>query len=310
MTVRTPLYWNGDQMQEMKSSQLTEIYNLGIYHYSLQPSVALSVSGSGGNLTSIDDTRLQAGAVSTSSGPFPSEATTAEPSVVTTSYERITQTLNTVTPTSDTGVTFPIYWNGTQVQSMTQADFIDTFVLPAINLMATGDITVSQGGTYHVSTSETVSGSSLVSTTPIFSDTRADTSLYTAAGIGETLDQPTTVTNYYLHKIEGDSGEPSVISTFIDVNNDMKQYSSSVLGVLIAEQIQKQVVSSSAGYTLRYNIDGSGTTRGTSIVNTILTGGSGNYQQLFASDNDYRAQEFPDGSPSTANTYNFKILKA
>ena len=176
--------------------------------------------------------------------------------------------------------------------------------------MATGDITVSQGGTYHVSTSETVSGSSLVSTTPIFSDTRADTSLYTAAGIGETLDQPTTVTNYYLHKIEGDSGEPSVISTFIDVNNDMKQYSSSVLGVLIAEQIQKQVVSSSAGYTLRYNIDGSGTTRGTSIVNTILTGGSGNYQQLFASDNDYRAQEFPDGSPSTANTYNFKILKA
>ena len=310
MTVRTPLYWNGDQMQEMKSSQLTEIYNLGIYHYSLQPSVALSVSGSGGNLTSIDDTRLQAGAMLTAAGSFPNEATTAEPSVVTTSYERITQTLNTVTPTSDTGVTFPIYWNGTQIQSMTQADFIDTFVLPAINLMATGDITVSQGGTYHVSTSETVSGSSLVSTTPIFSDTRADTSLYTAAGIGETLDQPTTVTNYYLHKIEGDSGEPSVISTFIDVNNDMKQYSSSVLGVLIAEQIQKQVVSSSAGYTLRYNIDGSGTTRGTSIVNTILTGGSGNYQQLFASDNDYRAQEFPDGSPSTANTYNFKILKA
>ena len=310
MTVRTPLYWNGDQMQEMKSTQLTEMYNLASYYYGLNPSVALSVSGSGGNLTSIDDTRLQAGAMLTAAGSFPNEATTAEPSVVTVAYQRITQTLNTVTATSDTGVTFPIYWNGTQVQSMTQADFIDTFVLPAINLMATGDITVSQGGTYHVSTSETVSGSSLVSTTPIFSDTRADTSLYTAAGIGETLDQPTTVTNYYLHKIEGDSGEPSVISTFIDVNNDMKQYSSSVLGVLIAEQIQKQVVSSSAGYTLRYNIDGSGTTRGTSIVNTILTGGSGNYQQLFASDNDYRAQEFPDGSPSTANTYNFKILKA
>ena len=272
MTVRTPLYWNGDQMQEMKSTQLTEQYNLGIYYYSLQPSVALSVSGSGGNLTSIDDTRLQAGAASTASGSFPSEATTAEPSVVTTSYQRITQTLNSVTPTSDTGVTFPVYWNGTQVQAMTQADFLDTFVIPAINLMALGDITVSQGGTYH--------------------------------------DQPTTVTNYYLHKIEGDSGEPSVIATFLDSNNDMKQFSSASLGGLMAEYIQQQVVSSSTGYTLRYNVDGSGNTRGTAMVNTILTGGSGNYQQLFASGNDYRAQEFPDGSPSTANTYNFKILKA
>jgi|TARA_R110001592_G_scaffold140709_4_gene361780 hypothetical protein len=310
MTVRTPLYWNGDQMQEMKSTQLTEQYNLGIYYYSLQPSVALSVSGSGGNLTSIDDTRLQAGAASTASGSFPSEATTAEPSVVTTSYQRITQTLNSVTPTSDTGVTFPVYWNGTQVQAMTQADFLDTFVIPAINLMALGDITVSQGGTYHVSTSTTVTGSALVSSTPIFSDTRADTSLYSAGSIPESQDQPTTVTNYYLHKIEGDSGEPSVIATFLDSNNDMKQFSSASLGGLMAEYIQQQVVSSSTGYTLRYNVDGSGNTRGTAMVNTILTGGSGNYQQLFASGNDYRAQEFPDGSPSTANTYNFKILKA
>ena len=30
----------------------------------------------------------------------------------------------------------------------------------------------------------------------------ADTSQYTAGGIGETLDQPTTITNYYLHRIE------------------------------------------------------------------------------------------------------------
>ena len=35
------------------------------------------------------DTRLQAGAASTSATSFPSEATTAEPSVVTVSYDKI-----------------------------------------------------------------------------------------------------------------------------------------------------------------------------------------------------------------------------
>ena len=310
MTVRTPLYWNGDQMQEMKSTQLTEMYNLASYYYGLNPSVALSVSGSGGNLTSINDTRLQAGAGLQGSGSFPNESTTAEPSVVTVAYQRITQTLNTVTPTTDTGVTFPVYWNGTEIQSMTATDFRDTFAIPAINLMSSGDLTVSQAGTYHISTSETVLGSTLVSSTPIFTDTRADTDAFTAQGIPETQDQPTTITNYYLHKIDGDSGIPSIIPSSIDTNNNLKQYSVAQIGTLMAEHIQQQVVSSSAGYTLRYNIDGSGTTRGTSIVNTILTGGSGVYTTAFIGGNDYRAQEFPDGTASTANTYNFKILKA
>ena len=90
MTARTPLYWNGDQMQEMKSSQLSELYNLAIYYYSQSPTVTLSVSSSGGNLTSINDTRLQAGAASTGSSALPAESTTAEPSTVTVSYTHLT----------------------------------------------------------------------------------------------------------------------------------------------------------------------------------------------------------------------------
>ena len=45
-------------------------------------------------------------------------------------------------------------------------------------------------------------------------------------------------------------------------------------------------------------------------MNTTLSGGSGNYQTRFVSADDYRAQEFPNGTPSTANTYVFKILKS
>ena len=311
MTVRVPLLYNGSQLQQAKTTDLNNLYSLAVYYYSLNPSRVLTVAGSGGKLTSIDDTRLQAGAASTASGSFPSEATTAEPSVVTVSYQRITQAAQTANvTTSDTGKTFPVYWTGTQIRAMTETDFVDTFVLPAINLLAAATTTSDQAGTYHIATSDSVTGSTLVSSTPVFTDTRADTSLYTADAIGEALDQPQTITNYYLHRIDG------VLGTFnpplqIDSNNDLQQYSTANIGALMQEYIRHHVVNNSAGNQISYNIDGSiGNARGSAIVNTQLTGGSGNYQTRFVGGSDSRAQEFPDGTPSTVNTYSFKIQKS
>ena len=311
MTARSPLYYNGSQLQEMKSSDITSLQSLAVYYYSQNPSRTLSVVGSGGDLTSIDDTRLQAGAASTSSGGFPSEATTAEPSVVTVSYQRISQAAASVTTTSDTGKTFPVYWNGTEVQAMTEQDFIDTFIYPAVNLLSSGSTTSDQAGTYHIATSTSVTGSTLVSSTPVFSDTRADTSLYQAGEIAETLDQPQTITNYYLHQIDGVLTAPNNPPIYIDGSNNLKQYSTAEIGALMGEFLRDQVVNSSTGYQISYNIDGSiGNARGSAMVNTILTGGNGNYQTRFVSSSDYRAQEFPDGTPATANTYVFKIQKS
>jgi hypothetical protein len=311
MTARTPLYYNGSQLQEMKSTDITSLQSLSVYYYAQNPSRTLSVVGSGGDLTSIDDTRLQAGAASTASGGYPSEATTAEPSVVTVSYQRISQAVASVTTTSDTGKTFPVYYNGTEVQAMTEQDFLDTFIYPAVNLLSSGSTTSDQAGTYHISTSTSVTGSTLVSSTPVFSDTRADTSLYQASEIGETLDQPQTITNYYLHQIDGVLNTPNNPPIYIDGNNDLKQYSIAEIGALMGEFVRDQVVNSSTGYQISYNIDGSiGNARGSAMVNTILTGGSGNYQTRFVDANDYRAQEFPDGTPATANTYVFKIQKS
>ena len=310
MTARTPLIYNGSQLQLMKASDLSNILSLAVYYYGLNPSRTLSVSGSGGNLSSISDTRLQAGAALTGSGSYPSEATTAEPGTVTTAYQRVTQASSTSSiTTSDTGKTFPVYWNGTQVQAMTEQDFIDTFIYPAINLLTAGTTTSDQAGTYFISTSTSVSGATLVSSTPVYTDSRADTSLYSASNIPEALDQPQTITNYYLHILD------PVLPTYnpplyVDASNNVKQYSAAEIGALFQEYIRNQVVNSSTGYTITYNIDGSGTLMGSAMVNTVLTGGSGNYQTLFAGGNDYRAQEFPDGTPVTANTYSFKILKA
>ena len=311
MATRTPLYYNGSQLQEMKSSDLTALYQLFAYYYAQTPTSTLAVSGSGGNLTSINDTRLQAGAASTSSSAFPSEATTAEPSTVTTAYQRMTSTIGSaVTTTTDSGKSFPIYWTGTQIRHMTEIDVLDTFVYPTINVLASASTTAGAAGTYHIATSTSVTGSTLVSSTPVFTDTRADTSLYTASGIGETQDQPQNVTNYYLHVVDGVIPSSYNPPLYADSNNNLKQYSGAEIGTVIGAFISDQVATSTTGYKLTYNIDGSGTARGSAIVNTILTGGSGNYQTLAVSGNDYRAQEFPDGTPATANTYVFKILKS
>ena len=113
-----------------------------------------------------------------------------------------------------------------------------------------------------------------------------------------------------IHIIDGVLGDynPPI---YIDSSNNLKQYTAAEIGALLQEYIKNKAVNSSDGYQISYNIDGSiGNARGSAIVNTILQGGSGNYQTRFVGGSDYRAQEFPDGTPGTANTYTFKIQKS
>ena len=313
MAVRQPLYYNSGNLQEMTTTQVAEIVDQVVYQYSLNPSVSLSVVGSGGSLDAITDTRLQAGATSTSATAFPSEATTAEPSVVTVTYDKISETRASVTPTTDTGTTWPVYYTSSgQIQAMTLADVKDTFLHPAIDLLAAGTTTTQQAGTYHINTNTTVSGSTEVSgsNTAIFVDTQADTSLYTAGGIGETLDQPKNVTSYYLFKVNG-SDTSFTAPLFVEGSNNLQTYPDATFKSLMQEWIRYTAVTSTDGYSLSYNIgtSGSGNTRGSGIADTRLNG-SGNYQTRFVNTDDYRAQEFPNGTPTTINTYYLRINKS
>jgi len=311
MAVRTPLINDSGNIKEMTSTQVDEIVDQVVYQYSLNPGVTLSVVGSGGNLSAISDTRLQAGAASTSATAFPSEATTAEPSTVTVNYQRLNSANASLTPTADTGKTWPAYYNSSgQIQAMNLQDVKDTFLHPAIDLLTAGSTTTQQAGTYTIATSTTLAGATNVSATPIYSDTRADTSLYTAGGIGETLDQPTTITNYYLHRIDG-SNTSYTAPFFINASNHLQEYDTTTFNSLLQEWIRYTAASSTDGYAISYSIgtSGSGNTRGSSIVDTKLNG-AGNYQTRFVNANDYRAQEFPNGTPTTINTYNLRIIKS
>jgi hypothetical protein len=311
MAVVKPLYVDSGNLREMDTTMIGQIVDQAVYQYSLAPSVALSVVGSGGSLSAITDTRKQAGAQSTSSTSTPSEGTTAEPSTVTVTYDKVSEARTAGSPTSDTGKTWPVYYNTSgQIQAMSLTDVKDTFLHPAIDLLASGSTGTQQGGTYHVSTTTSVSGSSLVSATAIFTDTRANTGAYSAGSIPETLDQPTTITNYYLHKITGSQityTEPY----FLDGSNNIKEFTTSAFDTLLSEWMKYTAVSSSDGYSLSYNIgtSGSGNTRGSGMADTILNG-SGNYQTRFVNNDDYRAQEFPNGSAVTAATYYLRINKS
>ena len=113
MAVRAPLYLTaGNQLQEMTTAEVTDIVEEAIYQYGQNPSVTLSVNASatGGSLNSqISDTRFRSGAVSSSSSSFPGEGTTQEPVQVTTNWKRLSQANASVSPTADTGKTWPVY---------------------------------------------------------------------------------------------------------------------------------------------------------------------------------------------------------
>ena len=314
MAVRTPLFNNSGNIQEMSSSQITSLKNYFRYQFFSSNPVDLQYVASGGNIGTIDDTRLQAGAHSTSATAFPNEATTAEPSTVTVSHAKINQVLKTTpTLTSDGGNLYPCYYDGSNnIQAMSLQDMKDTFVHPVIDELASTDNTTLQAGTFFISTSSSAADSNkqVVSSNTIFTDTRADTSAYTSGSIPETQDQPTTISNYYLHK--NIMTNPSItLPIRIRSDNDLQEYPTSDFATMVQNIMDYTVLASTDGYTLRYSLGTSTSnfSKGSGIVDTKLNG-SGDYQTRFVNTNDYRAQEFPNGSPTTINTYYLKINKA
>ena len=314
MAVRTPLFYNsGGNIQEMdatKINQLKDFFTLKFY--SGNP-VELQVNSGNGTIGSISDTRLQAGASSTSATAFPSEATTAEPSTVTVTQNNIKQVLATTpTLTNDTGNLYPCYYNSSgAIQSMNLQDMKDTFVHPVIDTIASSSNTTAQAGTYFISTSSTASyPTSVVSSTPVYTDTRANTSAYTSGGITETLDQATNITNYYLHK-NLTTSETLTYPLKIDGSNNLQEYPNSDFDAMVENLMVYHALASTDGYTIRYSLGTSTAnfSKGTGMADTRLNG-SGNYQTRFVNTNDYRAQEFPNGTATAINTYYLNINKS
>jgi len=310
MSVRAPLYNNSGNIQEMTTAMVDEVVDQIVYQYSLSPSVALSVVSSSGSLGTISDTRLQAGASTTDATNYDTEGETPDVSTVTVNYAKIDSSTASITPTTDTGTTWPLYYNSSgQIQAMNLTDIKDTFLHPAIDLLSAATTTSQQAGTHFISSATSVTGSTRVSSTPVFSDTRADAAAYTAGGIGETQDQPTTITNYYLYTVDG-SDTSYTAPFFINASNNLQIFAEATFESLIQEWIRYTAASSTDGYAISYNLgtSGSGNERGSGMADTKLN--SSTYTQRFVNANDYRTQEFPSGTAVTQNTYYLRINKS
>lgn len=306
MAVRRPIYYNSGNIYQMTDAMINQIRDQAIHMYGISPSVQLSVVSAGGSLGSINDTRLIAGAVSTSVSAIPPETTTQEPYYISVTYDRINQTIvSTSDPVDTDNVAFPAYiTSGGNIQAMSIEDVYDTFIYPAIDLLTLGDTTTAQAGTYRIHTEQTLAGHNLVSTTPVFIDTRADTTLYT--DVTEDQDQPQTIQNYYLMLINSSSTGYS-LPLKVRSDGDIQEYDTTTFNNLLQTFISR-AAAVDPNYKISYSLV-TGLNRGSGMVNTALTGGSGVYNSNQFGPDDYRAQEFPDGTPTVINTTFLKINK-
>jgi len=306
MAVVRPLILTGsNDLIEMTDAQRNAVKDRCRYLYGANPSVTLSRVGSGGNLGTLSDSRLQAGASTTDVTNFDTAGETPDVSTLSFNYAHINQGAVNTTASADTNaIAFPIYYNGSNIQAMSLQDIYDTFIFDSIDTILSA---VGQPGTYRIHTSTSLSGYSAVSSSVVFSDTRANAGAYTAGGIGETQDQPTTITNYYLLQANNISAPAMEDMLFVrNSDKNLQEYSQAGIDAIL-QNCMRHVASEEAGSKIRYQINGSGVTLGSGMTDTKLDGST--YQTRFVNTDDYRSQEFPAGTPQTINTYFLKMYE-
>jgi len=327
MAFRTPLKVVGSgssiNLQKCTAAEITQVVDTMIRKYGQNPSATLSVGT--GNLGNITDTRLQAGTGTTDANNFDTTGELEDVSTVTVTLNKIVGAFyGTSAPTitrgteisnaTNTAYSFPLYNDATgSVRQFDLDDMLDTFWHPAAERLTAASVSqVNSAGTYTITTSTTPpSNHTLISTTPVFTDTRADASAYTGAGIPETKDQPTTVTNYYLHRVDASNTS----TTMPAIAGNKKGEAGSVYVIpqdKLASQLQaiaRYGAINESGYRIQYAFSSSTSgynTRATA-VDTKLNSSAYITNEVYV--DDYRAQEVPAGSAATVTTYNFAIRK-
>lgn len=314
------LYLDGTDLRIMSSSQMQEIQALAAWFYQQNPVETLTVVASGGDLSpTMTDRRYQAGTALTGAdgyvASYAGPTATPDISAIDETYDRVSRTrvssVSNVEPVENaTNTAFPIYWDGATktIKTMTKTDFFDTFIASTITngLVGTSGLSKLAAGTYTVlTTGSSVAGNpgtSIVSTTPIFVDKRADAAAYTAAGIEETQDQPEVINNYYLHQIVQTSKPTYQMPLFMRSAGDGVQVYTTANFEAMVEDYILSATFGKAGYSITYEMDTQANItnqKGVNINDTYLSGSSADgYTTYLATIDDYRSQEFPNGTPA------------
>lgn len=310
MAAQRPLYYDSatGSVKQFTSAQLDTLvaYGSKIWRDNIGTSLSNSGSSSIGQLT---DYRLIAGTYATNATTYPDAQNAYQ--IAANTYN-IYQVANAATGATDgsTGITNtsrPIFWNPdlkiTQVEEARE-----TFIYPLMTQLANSTINDNTAGVYHISTSNSIAGSTLIAT--IFSDTRANTGAYSAGAIPNTQDQPTTIANYYLHVRDyGGAAYSGPLPLCVKSDtNDMRTMSLAEWTQYMRDEM-RYVNASVTGYRLRYSWANSaptgGVQRGSSVTDTRLN--SQTTLNRFVNANDYRTQDVPGGTATVLATRNLYV---
>lgn len=282
--------------------------------------VTLSVVSNNGNITpQMTDTRYRSGTAARSTSgswptvtPMPSEGQTGEPQLINgTTYDKISQTITNPGSFDNSDYqalnTKPIYMEDDQtIREMSFAECLDTFIYPVVqNMLLTSSTVSSAGGSYFISTAVNVANCANLGV--VFADTVANLAGYSASSIGTagTRQDVFNTTTYRLHRVNSqiiNQGFGYRTPLMIDTASNHKNTPTGLRHMTYAEfdalfgPMVKAAIYGIPGYTIRYNINGNGRRQGTLMKNQQMIGVTGQYTQYKATGNDYRAQEFPNGS--------------
>jgi len=321
MAFRTPLKVVGSgaafSLQKCTAAEITQVVDQMIRKYGQSPSATLAVGS--GNLGNITDTRLQAGAGTTDATNFDTTSELGDVSTVTVTLNKIVGAFHgtsapTISALNDQTYGYPLYADtSSTVREMNITDMVDTFWHPAAERLTTASISnANSAGTYTISTATSVTNHTLISSTPVFTDTRANASAYTAAGISETQDQPTTITNYYLHRVN-ETAAGGAVMPFLAGRLKSETQPRIIPRDIISNQLQAVArfgAINESNYRIQYRFAAgasSGFVTRATAIDTKLNSSAYITNEVYV--NDYRAQEVPAGSATTIATYNFQIKK-
>ena len=317
-------------------SRITYLYQQGTVP------VELSVVSSGGNISpNMTDTRYKSGTAARNTSLSwpdvttypPDNNTIGEPELVTgTTYDKISQTINPIS-VYNTGTYHgmgikPVYREtDNSLREMTLTQVLQYFINPIVSAMqSTTESGTHAGGSYYISTSASVSGSTNLGI--VFADTTANLAGYHDYNIGDGVtagqiyQDVFTTTTYYLQRVDSNYATQTKFGPLgyrtplvIDYAQSTRQ-SQTPAGLrhmtyaefdTLFSPLIKHAIANEAGYTVNYNINGNGTRQGTQIANRQMIGVTGQYTKYEASENDYRAQEFPNGTIVVQNAWDLNL---
>ena len=326
MAFRTPLKLiinaSGSNItfQNCTAAEITQVTTEMIRQYGANPSAAISVGS--GNMGTITDTRLEVGAVGNDTTNFDTESETADVSTETVSYNKLVGAFHGVSAPSfsrgteisnstNTAFSFPCYiddasGDAQSIRQFSLDDMLDTFWHPTATRLAAGGAGADAAGTYTINSATSLSNHTRVSATPIFTDTRATASDYTASNVPNAADQQDVVLNYYLYRRNSTSAAamPYLVGFAKGVTTPQLIPHATLSSQLKA--IARYGAINESSYRIQYAFAASTsgfTTRATAI-DTKLNSSAYLTRQV---GDDYRSQEVPAGSAATISTYNFGV---